>query len=89
LVHAGIGQLDGKMIPITVEKKTTCPINRSNFRCMDFCSQLLMRGTQMGTMVDTIQNAIIPEPEAEAQPGTTQVDDTAIETQLRQEISDL
>jgi len=48
-----------------------------------------MRGTQMGTMVDTIQNAIIPEPEAEAQPGTTQVDDTAIETQLRQEISDL
>ena len=43
----------------------------------------------MGTMLETIQNAIIPEPEAEAQPNTTQPDDGANETQLTQEISDL
>jgi hypothetical protein len=48
-----------------------------------------MRGEQMGTMLEAIQNAIIPEPEAEAQPGTTLADDGAIETQLTQEISDL
>jgi hypothetical protein len=40
-------------------------------------------------MLETIQNAIIPEPEAEAQPNTTQPDDGANETQLTQEISDL
>ena len=43
----------------------------------------------MGTMLETIQNAIIPEPEAEAQPNTTQPDDGAIETQLTEEISTL
>ncbi|MGA3169067.1 MAG: hypothetical protein ABSF14_23460, partial [Terriglobia bacterium] len=43
----------------------------------------------MGTMLDTIENALIPEPDAETQSGTTQPDDTAIETQLTQEISDL
>ena len=41
----------------------------------------------MPTMVETIENAIIPE--AEAQPGTTQPDDTAIETQLAEEINTL
>jgi hypothetical protein len=46
---------------------------------------------KMGTMVETIQNAIIPEPEpeAEAQPGTTQPDDSTIESQLTQEITTL
>ena len=43
----------------------------------------------MGTMLETIQNAIIPEPEAEAQPNTTQPDGTAIENQLTEEISAL
>jgi hypothetical protein len=43
----------------------------------------------MATMVETVENTIIQEPEAEAQPGTAQPDDTAIETQLTQEISDL
>jgi len=43
----------------------------------------------MATMVETVENTIIPEPEAEAQPGTAQADDTAIETQLTQEISNL
>jgi len=43
----------------------------------------------MATMAKTIQNAIIPEPEAVAQPGAAQLDDTAIETQLTQEISTL
>jgi hypothetical protein len=45
----------------------------------------------MGTMLDTIENAIIPEQEAgtETQPGTTQPDDGAIETQLTEEISTL
>ncbi len=41
----------------------------------------------MGTMLETIENTIIPE--AEAQPGTTQPDDGANETQPTQEISDL
>jgi hypothetical protein len=42
-------------------------------------------------MLEAIQNAIIPEPEpeAETQPGTTQPDDGTIETQLTQEISTL
>lgn len=43
----------------------------------------------MGTMVETIENAIIPEPEAEAQPGTSQPDDSNIENQLTEEISTL
>ena len=45
----------------------------------------------MGTMLETVENNIVHElePEAEAQPGTTQPDDGAIETQLTQEISDL
>ncbi len=43
----------------------------------------------MGTMVETIENAIIPEPGAEAPPGTSESDATAIETQLTQEISTL
>jgi hypothetical protein len=43
----------------------------------------------MGTMVETIQSAIIPEQELETgvQPETTRPDDGAIETQLTQEIS--
>jgi len=48
-----------------------------------------MRGTQMGTMVETIENAIIPEPEAETQPDSTEPDDGIIETELTQEISTL
>jgi hypothetical protein len=40
-------------------------------------------------MVETIENAIIPEPGAEAPPGTSESDDAAIETQLTQEISTL
>jgi hypothetical protein len=43
----------------------------------------------MGTLVDAIQDVIIAKPEAEAQHGTGQPDDGAIETQLTQEISDL
>jgi hypothetical protein len=43
----------------------------------------------MGTMLETIQNAIIQDPEAEAQPGTTRPDGTEIETQLTEEISSL
>src|ERR1035437_7246393 len=45
----------------------------------------------MGTMLDTIENATIsePEPEAETQPGTTRPDDGEIETQLTEEISSL
>lgn len=45
----------------------------------------------MGTMLETIQNVIIPEPEpqAEAQPVTTPPEDSAIENQLTQEISEL
>jgi len=45
----------------------------------------------MAIMPKTIENAIIPkpEPEAEAQPGTTQPDDSTIENQLTQEISTL
>jgi hypothetical protein len=41
----------------------------------------------MGTMLEIVANALIPE--AEAQPGTTQPDDTATETQLTEEISSL
>ena len=39
----------------------------------------------MGTMLETIENAIIipePEPETEVQPDPTQPDDTIIEPQL-------
>ena len=43
----------------------------------------------MGTIVEIVENALIPEPEAEPQPNTAQSDDTVIETQLTQEISDL
>jgi hypothetical protein len=43
----------------------------------------------MGTMLETIENAIIQDPEAEAQPGTTRPDGTEIETQLTEEISTL
>jgi hypothetical protein len=43
----------------------------------------------MGAMLETIQNAIILEQEAEAQPCTPRPDGTAIETRLTQEISDL
>jgi hypothetical protein len=43
----------------------------------------------MATIVEIVENAIIPEPETEAQPGTAQPDDSTIETQLTQEISDL
>ncbi len=45
----------------------------------------------MGTMLDTIENAIIPEQEAETevQPGTAQPVDGIIETQLTQEITAL
>lgn len=45
----------------------------------------------MGTMLETIQNAVIPEPEpqAEAQPVTTPPEDSTIENQLTQEISEL
>ncbi len=43
----------------------------------------------MGTMLETIQNAIVQEPQAECQPGTTQPDDGAIENQLTQEITTL
>jgi hypothetical protein len=41
------------------------------------------------TMVETVENNVAQEPQAEAQPGTTQPDDGANETQLTQEISDL
>jgi hypothetical protein len=40
-------------------------------------------------MVETIQNAIIPELEVEAQPGTTQPDDSTNENQLTEEINTL
>jgi hypothetical protein len=40
-------------------------------------------------MLETIENTIIPEPEAEVQPDPAQPDDTIIETQLAQEISTL
>ncbi|MGA2609827.1 MAG: hypothetical protein ABSH01_20505 [Terriglobia bacterium] len=45
----------------------------------------------MGTMLETIQNVVIPEPEpeAEAQPVTTPPEDSTIENQLTQEISEL
>lgn len=45
----------------------------------------------MATMVEIVENAIIPElePEAEAQPGTAQPDDGTIEAQLTEEISTL
>ena len=45
----------------------------------------------MGTMLDTIENAIIPEQEAgtETQPGTSQPDASNIENQLTEEISTL
>jgi hypothetical protein len=43
----------------------------------------------MGTIVEIVENALIPEPEAEVQPGTTQPDDSTIENQLTQEISTL
>jgi hypothetical protein len=41
----------------------------------------------MGTMLEIVANALIPE--AEAQPGTTRPDGTEIETQLTEEISSL
>jgi hypothetical protein len=41
------------------------------------------------TMAETVENNIIQEPEAEAQLGTTQPDDDAVETQLEKEISNL
>jgi hypothetical protein len=43
----------------------------------------------MATMVETIQNAIIPELEVDAQPGTTQPDDSTNENQLTEEINTL
>ncbi len=43
----------------------------------------------MGAMLETIENTIIQEPEAEAQPGTAQPDGTAMEAQLTEEISTL
>ncbi len=43
----------------------------------------------MGTIVEIVENALISEPEAEAQPGTVQPDGTANETQLAEEISTL
>jgi len=45
----------------------------------------------MGTMLETIQNVVIPElePQAAPQPDTTQPDDSTIESQLTREISDL
>ena len=43
----------------------------------------------MGTIVEIVENALIPEAESEVQPGTVQPDDCAIETQLTQEISTL
>jgi hypothetical protein len=43
----------------------------------------------MGTMVEIVENALIPEPDAEVQPGTLQPDDGAIENQLTKEISTL
>jgi hypothetical protein len=44
---------------------------------------------QVETIVETIEDAISQEPEDETQPGTTQPDDAATETQLTLEISDL
>jgi len=41
------------------------------------------------TMVETVENNVAQEPQAEAQPGTTQPDDSAIENQLTQEITTL
>jgi hypothetical protein len=43
----------------------------------------------MATMVEIVENAFIGEPEAGAQPGSTQPDDAAIEFELTQEISTL
>ena len=43
----------------------------------------------MGTIVEIVENALIPEPEAEAQSGTVQPDDGAIENQLTEEINTL
>ena len=40
-------------------------------------------------MVETVENNVAQEPQAEAQPGTTQPDDSAIENQLTQEITTL
>jgi hypothetical protein len=43
----------------------------------------------MDATVDAIQDVVTAEPDAEVQVGTTQFDDTAIETRLTQEISAL
>lgn len=43
----------------------------------------------MTTLVEIVENNVVQEPQAEVQPGTTQSDDTAVETQLTEEISTL
>ena len=56
-----------------------------------FCSQILLRGAHMSTMLETTQNAINPESETgiETQSITTQSDDSTIENQLTDEIKTL
>ena len=43
----------------------------------------------MATMVEIVENNVVQEPQAEAQPGTTQPDGGAIQDRLTQEISEL
>jgi hypothetical protein len=54
----------------------------TNFKCE-------VRTQMEDTIFETIENVITPEPEVEAPPDATQVDDTALETQLTEKIKTL